>query len=47
MLRETLSDADIPKRHTLRRRVEEVFEEYLQQLKNDMKVSNYINCLLY
>lgn len=41
MLRETLSDSDIPKRQTLRRRVEEVFEDHLQQLKCEMKVNQF------
>ena len=36
MLRSELRDEDIPKRTTLRKRVEEVFAEYLEKLESDM-----------
>jgi hypothetical protein len=38
MLREELSDSDIPCRTTIRHRIEEVFEEHSCELKQEMKV---------
>jgi hypothetical protein len=38
MLREELSDSDIPCRTTIRHRIEEVFEEHLCELEQEMKV---------
>lgn len=50
MLRSELRDSDIPSRSTLKRRVEQVFEQYLKQLENDMSVSQclpllYLKCI--
>jgi hypothetical protein len=38
MLREELSDSDIPCCTTIRHRIEEVFEEHLCELEREMKV---------
>jgi hypothetical protein len=38
MLREELQDADIPHRTTIRKRVMEIFEDYLDQLADAMQV---------
>lgn len=39
MLRDDLEDRDIPKRTTLSRRLDEVFEEHLVQLEQDITVT--------
>jgi hypothetical protein len=41
MLRADLRDTDIPGRTTLRSRVTELFNEHLEQLETEMKVSTY------
>lgn len=38
MLKADLMEGDIPGRTTIRKRVEEVFQEHLDQLKKEMKV---------
>jgi hypothetical protein len=38
MLREELRDSDIPSRTTIRKRVDEVLDQHLAQLKRDMAV---------
>jgi hypothetical protein len=44
MLREELQDSDIPSRTTIRKRVDEVLEQHLAQLKRDMAVSPGFIC---
>jgi hypothetical protein len=39
MLREELRESDIPSRTTIRKRIQETFEEHLDQLSDDMQVS--------
>ena len=41
MLRSELRESDIPHRTTIKKRVEEVLEEHLDQLQKDMKVCSY------
>ena len=38
MLRKELNESDIPGRTTIRKRVEEIFEEHLCELQRDMNV---------
>ena len=38
MLRQELQDSDIPGRTTIRKRVTEVVDEYLEQLGSEMQV---------
>lgn len=40
MLREELRESDIPGRTTIRKRIEEVLDEHLDQLEKDLKVSS-------
>ncbi len=42
MLREELTDGDIPHRTQLRERIMETWQEHLQQLSKDMSVSAII-----
>jgi hypothetical protein len=39
MLREELEESDIPGRTTIRNCVDELFQEHINRLKRDMKVS--------
>jgi len=38
MLRQELKDSDIPHRATIRRRIEEIWEEHLKGLEDELKV---------
>ena len=38
MLKSDLADSDIPSRSTLRRRIEDMFEEHLKDLEREIKV---------
>ena len=41
MLRKELRESDIPGRTTIRKRIEEVYEEHLEKLRGEMEVHLY------
>ena len=41
MLRKELRESDIPGRTTIRKRIEEVYEEHLEKLRGEMEVRLY------
>ena len=41
MLRKELRESDIPGRTTIRKRIEEVYEEHLEKLRGEMEVCLY------
>ena len=41
MLRRELRESDIPGRTTIRKRIEEVYEEHLEKLRGEMEVRLY------